>query len=614
MGSVVFSSSYSMSGYVYATYRIRVGYTESYDMAANQTRLRISSVELQKEGNGTNWGSLPFFGSIRVNGTTLLSMNGGSSVRVSLSGGGYASVNIPASSTAVIGHGEDGAGSVSFQLVGGFSYAGESYFCALYDDHPFGVEAQTKTVALTTHPRASAISSCPASAETLQTIALRLERYSPAFYHKACFVSGGETLYTSEAFASSLSWSIPRSCFSSRPNDATLAVTVSVQTYTDASCVTPVGSPATRSLSLSADAGMRPQLTAGWASLAPYNTGPVAGLSGCVRGYSRAQAVFDPAKIDLTDAVGASVASFSVSCQGETADAAPYLTPVLTGTSAGVVCTVTDSRGRTASESFSLPVMDYAPPTLSGVGIFRCGAAGTAEEDGAYISVKADALFASLDGQNACALRAAVAPSGGAFGAETPLVSGTAAFLGPFSPDTSYAVRLSAADALGNTAVYDALVPTRRWAMKFRANGRGVAFGKAAEADDCFEVSGDWQVRLGSPLPVSSGGTGADSAADGRRNLGAAAEAELLVKVLTPAAAFAAPAPGSSVSYDMAGLTAAHELVRWNFSSSAENAPPANLSWTTFEGYFTVMNSGGATAETIRPVFAIPAAVALTAH
>ena len=29
MGSVVFTSSYSMSGYAYATYNVRVGYSES---------------------------------------------------------------------------------------------------------------------------------------------------------------------------------------------------------------------------------------------------------------------------------------------------------------------------------------------------------------------------------------------------------------------------------------------------------------------------------------------------------------------------------------------------------------------------------------------------------
>ena len=40
-------------------------------------------------------------------------------------------------------------------------------------------------------------------------------------------------------------------------------------------------------------------------------------------------------------------------------------------------------------------------------------------------------------------------------------------------------------------------LPTRRWAMKFRPDGQGVAFGKAPEQARCLELPGDWQIRLG---------------------------------------------------------------------------------------------------------------------
>lgn len=109
-------------------------------------------------------------------------------------------------------------------------------------------------------------------------------------------------------------------------------------------------------------------------------------------------------------------------------------------------------------------------------------------------------------------------------------------------------------------------------------------------------------------LSVSEGGTGADNAADAWENLG------VDQIVLTVAAAFAIPSPGSSVSYDMDGLTDDHELVRWNFSASAENDPPASLVWTTYDGYFTITNNGGTTSETMKPVFALPTAIAITAH
>ena len=81
---------------------------------------------------------------------------------------------------------------------------------------------------------------------------------------------------------------------------------------------------------------------------------------------------------------------------------------------------------------------------------------------------------------------------------------------------------------------------------------------------------------------------------------------------ITPSTAFSIPSAGNSVSYSMAGLTANHILTHWNFSSSAENAPPVDLSWTTANGYFTITNNGGTTSETIRPVFELPIYVSIT--
>ena len=85
-----------------------------------------------------------------------------------------------------------------------------------------------------------------------------------------------------------------------------------------------------------------------------------------------------------------------------------------------------------------------------------------------------------------------------------------------------------------------------------------------------------------------------------------------LVEVIGVATAFAIPAEGASVSYNLAGITAEHELARWNFSTSAENDPPAALEWTTYAGYFTITNNGGTTSESMRPVFELPTKKAAT--
>lgn len=481
-------------------------------------------------------------------------------------------------STMTVTHNANGVATATVRFIG-------TIVPLNFESYRKGIDTGNQTITITENA-ASTVASCSSSVATQGTFSLTMTRKASTNYHIATFkYNNVTTLYTSGRFDTSLSFAVPRSWFTNYSSITSLPITVSIQTYNSGG--TAVGSAVTRSLTVTADAGMKPSVSAGWASLAPYNTGAVSGITGYVKGYSQAEATFDSTKIDMTNAVGASIASYSVTCQGETDSAAPYLTPLLASTSVSVVCTVTDSRGRTASESFTLTVMDYADPSTTGQEVFRCNALGVADEDGTYLSVKATAIFSSLNSQNVCTLTAAYKASGGSYGAATTLTSGTASLLSPVSADASYTVKITATDTLGNSTVYYATVPTRKWAMKFRSNGRGVAFGKAAETDDIFEISADWGLMV---------------------------EGRIVKPVLTPSAAFAIPASGSSVSYDMDGLTSDHELVRWNYSASAENAPPAALTWTTYDGYFTITNNGGTTSETMRPVFEYPAAVVLTAH
>ena len=74
----------------------------------------------------------------------------------------------------------------------------------------------------------------------------------------------------------------------------------------------------------------------------------------------------------------------------------------------------------------------------------------------------------------------------------------------------------------------------------------------------------------------------------------------------------AIPAAGNSVTKTLQGLTADYQLVRWNFSSSPENAPPASLTWTTGTNQFTITNNFGSTSQTIKPVFIKPTSKAIS--
>lgn len=357
--------------------------------------------------------------------------------------------------------------------------------------------ANVASLNITTAAGSSTIAAITQTVETLGTLTVSLNKAVDAFRHKLTVTAGDKTLYTSELFDTSHSVTVPRAWFDSFLSATTISATATVTTYNGDTAV----GTASAAVTITADDGMRPQISEGWATAAPYNIGAVAGLTGYIAGYSRAEISFDAAK--LTQAAGAALASVTVTCSGVTSTAAPYRTPILLD-AADVVCTATDSRGRAATQTIRIEPMTYAPPTLSQVQILRCTAAGVEAEDGNYYSTKATATFSALDGQNTLTLTAAHKIQGGVYGTETPLTSGETAIIGTISPDSTYQVRITATDALGNTAVTVTSLPTRQWALKFRADGLGAAFGKAPEHSKALEIPADWQIWIGSATIAES--------------------------------------------------------------------------------------------------------------
>lgn len=65
-----------------------------------------------------------------------------------------------------------------------------------------------------------------------------------------------------------------------------------------------------------------------------------------------------------------------------------------------VNCTVTDSRGRTATWAQDITVIAYARPQVSAIAAARCNADGTANWSGEYGKVTFSAAITSLDGKN----------------------------------------------------------------------------------------------------------------------------------------------------------------------------------------------------------------------
>lgn len=479
--------------------RLRLECRRSYDPAANASTLTFTVWAHSESYYNSSFKALHNSG-ISVAGSPLVTFRDGGSA------GTHAvlmyhdatwrqlkSVNGPNAWSVTLSHNADGSLSVPIQMnLTLYCTLGEVTYACKWSD------SFTLTV---TEPRGSAIAGLPAAVSTGESLSFSVERASTDYRHRAQIRCGQTLLYSSDLFGASLSLPVERSWFSNFPALESLGCTLAVQTYTDPSGQTALGDPRTASFTVNADALMRPAPLSGWASAAADNSGTAAeGISGFVSGMSRALVSLDGSKLDMSAAVGASVASVSVTGGGETATAAPYRTGVLTGTAA-VTVTVTDSRGRSATQTLTVETMPYAPPVLRQVRVFRCDGQGNADEGGSYVSVTAVGSASSLEGQNSAELWAELAQGAGSYGAEIYLHSGAASVLGgTLDPDQRLRVRVTVNDDLGIETRTEILLPPQAWAMKFRPNGQGVGFGMAPTEDRVLQLPSGWKIKIGSTV------------------------------------------------------------------------------------------------------------------
>ena len=243
-----------------------------------------------------------------------------------------------------------------------------------------------------------------------------------------------------------------------------------------------VGETQTLSFTVTVNAGVVPSCTVSAALVNGFSGLYLGGRSSVKLTIGNAQA-----------GSGASIQSYKISGSGysSTAQTATF-GPLNAGTHT-FTATVTDSRGRTGSATVSVTVQAYASPTLSGVSIYRSNSGGTASETGGYIALKATAAYTALNGANAVTLQGRYRPVNGAWSAWTAMTSGTRLLLGggALSSTASYEAQIQAADTVGNTASYAAIIPTASVTFNLKAGGKGAAFGKYAE-DNGLELASDW--------------------------------------------------------------------------------------------------------------------------
>lgn len=406
----------------------------------------------------------------------------------------YQSGTLAMSATVRVYHDADGSRSVTISAAGYISGT------------TLSSTDISQTVTLDQIARASVPTTNKSSIAMGEEIIIYTNRKNTAFCHTARYTFAGQAGDIAD-FDAETAWNwyslVPKKSLANRiPNAASGTCTVYIKTWSDGNLTQQIGEEQSVSFTLTVPVDAKPVVFTGWAAAAADNSGGKASaLSGFISGFSRAQITFAADKISTK--YGASIAGYRITCGGVSAESAPYKTGVLTGTSAQIICRVTDSRGMYAEETLTVNLYSYAAPTVTGVQLYRSDDAMLPADTGLHIAGVATVKHSDCGGENTYTLKGYWRAVGGSWSAGLAMASGRAALItGSVDVLTtaSYEGKIEVVDKLGNTASFSAVIPTADVAFHLRPGGKGAAFGKYSEKE-ALEVA--WPAELQNGVTVS---------------------------------------------------------------------------------------------------------------
>ena len=428
-----------------------------------------------------------FVGTTRDNVGTLQVLINGSVVKSVAVGLTYDSdggnTECSGSGSVNVGHNADGTKSCSYQvkIVGGSDPRGANY---RWNSSASSAPSMT----LNTIPRATQPSMSASSVTMGNEITINTPRASSSFTHTLCHrVNGGDWQGRVTDVGTSYKWTVPVSMASSVPNGTSILVEILCSTYNGS---THLGDKTT-SFTAYVPSSVVPSMGTPTATM--VDNGVPSDWGVYVKGYSKVTI----AMTSVSGSYGSTIKSYSITGPNLSSKSSSATSGVLGSAGTNTyTCTITDSRGRTASKTVSISVVDYSKPSIS-VSASRCNSDGTVSSSGTYVSFTAYSTYASVSGKNGTVGLASCngVSTNDFYSGVTKILAANCAI------NTSYTLTVSVTDTLGSSASASVTIPTASRIMNVRANKSGIAFGKFAETDNVFDIG--MNTRIDGELHIS---------------------------------------------------------------------------------------------------------------
>lgn len=317
---------------------------------------------------------------------------------------------------------------------------------------------------------------------------VNITRYNSSYTHDVTW-SFGSYSHTETGVGTSVSWTIPATWLNAIPNSATGTCTVTLVTKSGS---TQVGQAATAQFTITAN------VVPSYTNIVYSYRGPAytAGITNAlIAGYSQMRVAVSGA----AGAYGSSVARMefikgtsTMATVNTSAASYTYDTPVLTAAETTTFTVrITDTRGKYVQQtSQSFTIKAYAMPSFTAASVYRSNSSGSPADDGTYIKITATAAATPAENSITSLQYATKETTSSSWSADANIPSSA---VSGYSNTTSYDVRLTATDKLGNKAYKYYTVPTQAFTMDFKVGGKGVAFGKVAETDNLVDSA--WGIK-----------------------------------------------------------------------------------------------------------------------
>lgn len=392
-----------------------------------------------------------------------------------------------ASGSTTIAHNADGSKT--------FSYSFAQYFGITFSGSSIGSISGSGSGTLTTIPRATQPVIYTSNIDMGYNITITLPRASTSFAHVVYYKFAGHTETINGYALDQINWVIPVTLSNYIPNATSGTLYIYCDTY---SGTTHIG---TKSVSLTINV--------------PSNVVPTISNVAIKEASDIVPSGFPyiQNKSKLNVAVSASgIYGSTITCKievnGVSYSGTNITSNILTGSgNMSVVTTVTDSRGRTASNTNTITVLAYSAPVVNG-SLIRCNESGTEDEQGEYMKIYYDISVLPLNSLNAKDIKIQYKKSADteyttiAINATSYTTSGEK-ILEAYS-GSSYDVIISATDSFSETNK-NLVLSTAYTIFNIKANGKGFAFGKVSEKDG-IEIAQEIYDQFGNLITIGDTG------------------------------------------------------------------------------------------------------------